>query len=98
VVSNPPYVTYAEEPLMRRNVTGFEPHIALFVDDTDPLLFYRYIARFCTRHLKKGGLCYLEINEQYGEQVKDVFLENLFSDAKVLQDMFGKYRFVKGVL
>jgi release factor glutamine methyltransferase len=90
VVSNPPYVTYAEEPLMRRNVTGFEPHIALFVEDTDPLLFYRYIARFCTRHLKKGGLCYLEINEQYGEQVKDVFLENLFSDAKVLQDMFGK--------
>jgi release factor glutamine methyltransferase len=98
VVSNPPYVTYAEEPLMRRNVTGFEPHIALFVEDTDPLLFYRYIARFCTRHLKKGGLCYLEINEQYGEQVKNVFLENSFSDALVLQDMFGKHRFVKVVL
>jgi release factor glutamine methyltransferase len=98
VVSNPPYVTYAEEPLMRRNVTGFEPHIALFVEDTDPLLFYRYIARFCTRHLKKGGLCYLEINEQYGEQVKNVFLENSFSDALVLQDIFGKHRFVKVVL
>jgi release factor glutamine methyltransferase len=98
VVSNPPYVTHAEEPLMRRNVTGFEPHIALFVDDTDPLLFYRYIAKFCTRHLKRGGLCYLEINEQYGEQVKEVFLENLFSEALVLQDMFGKNRFVKGIL
>jgi release factor glutamine methyltransferase len=97
VVSNPPYVTHAEEPLMRKNVTDYEPHVALFVEDPDPLLFYKYIARFCVRHLKKGGLCYVEINEQYGEAVKKVFAGNGFALAEVLQDMFGKSRFVRGV-
>lgn len=98
VVSNPPYVTYAEESRMRKNVIQYEPHLALFVENTDPLLFYRHIAWFCKRHLKKGGLCYLEINEQYGEEIKKLFLENTFTEAVVLQDMFGKNRFVKGVL
>jgi release factor glutamine methyltransferase len=97
VVSNPPYVTYAEEPLMRKNVIDHEPHVALFVEDNDPLLFYRHITWFCGRHLKKGGMCYVEINEQYGEEVKDLFLVNNFSTALVIQDMFGKNRFVKGV-
>lgn len=98
VVSNPPYVTYAEEALMRRNVTDFEPPIALFVEDVDPLLFYRHIARFCTRHLRKQGCCYMEINEQYGEGVKKLLEGNGFARVEVLQDMFGKSRFVKGML
>ncbi|MDO1448818.1 peptide chain release factor N(5)-glutamine methyltransferase [Rhodocytophaga aerolata] len=97
VVSNPPYVTYAEEPLMRKNVTEHEPRLALFVENNDPLLFYRHIAWFCKRHLKKEGMCYVEINEQYGEEVKQLFLGNGFSTAVVLQDMFGKNRFVKGI-
>jgi release factor glutamine methyltransferase len=98
VVSNPPYVTWAEEPLMRENVKGYEPHVALFVADTDPLLFYKYIARFCARHLKNGGLCYVEINEQYGEEVKKVFTGYGFTQTEVWTDMFGKSRFVKGRL
>jgi release factor glutamine methyltransferase len=98
LVSNPPYVTDAEEALMRRNVTDFEPHVALFVEDADPLLFYRHIVRFCTRHLRKQGCCYVEINEQYGEGVKKLLEDNGFALVEVLQDMFGKSRFVKGVL
>jgi release factor glutamine methyltransferase len=98
VVSNPPYVTRTEEALMQKNVTQYEPHLALFVENNDPLLFYRHIAWFCKRHLKKGGLCYVEINEQYGREVKALFLEHTFSEAVILQDMSGKHRFVKGII
>jgi release factor glutamine methyltransferase len=98
VVSNPPYVTYAEKRLMRKNVTDFEPHLALFVNDNDALLFYRHIIRFCVKYLKKGGSCYFEINEQFAQAIENLFIANGFTQVKTYKDIFGKDRFVKGVL
>lgn len=95
VVSNPPYVTYAEQTSMQPNVLRFEPHLALFVEDEDPLLFYKAIAVFCTKHLKVGGTCYLEINELFGEVVKQLFIEKGFKNVEIIQDMYGKDRIVK---
>lgn len=97
VVSNPPYVTYAEKELMRKNVMDYEPHLALFVPNEDPLLFYRKIGEFCLTHLNKNGRCYFEVNEQYGTHVKNILLELGFSQSEVKKDIFGKDRFVKGI-
>lgn len=96
IVSNPPYVTPAEQPLMRPNVIQFEPHLALFVPDDDPLLFYRRIAEHCRSLLKTGGACYVEVNEQYVHPVADVFVAHGLLQVEVKKDLFGKERFVKG--
>jgi release factor glutamine methyltransferase len=97
VVSNPPYVTHTERPLMRRNVTDFEPHLALFVPDIDPLLFYRHIARFCNARLNPEGNCFVETNEQFTQEVATIFSTNFFSQTEIKQDIFGKSRFVKAL-
>jgi release factor glutamine methyltransferase len=98
VVSNPPYVTYSEQTSMEPNVLRFEPHLALFVEDTDPLLFYRAIADFCLKHLKNTGACYVEINEHFGAATKQLFAEKGFKKVEVIQDMYGKDRIVKAKL
>ncbi|MFN8346482.1 MAG: peptide chain release factor N(5)-glutamine methyltransferase [Spirosomataceae bacterium] len=98
VVSNPPYVTHAEQNEMELNVLRFEPHLALFVEDNDPLLFYRAIADFCLKHLKKTGACYVEINEHFGAATKQLFIEKGFKKVDVIQDMYGKDRIVKAKL
>ncbi|PVY38228.1 peptide chain release factor N(5)-glutamine methyltransferase [Pontibacter virosus] len=98
ITSNPPYVKEQEKALMRPNVLAFEPHLALFVPDEDPLRFYRRIAEVGTELLKKGGRLYFEINEQYGGEVQTLLLEAGFTQAQVVQDLFGKDRIVKGEL
>ena len=98
VVSNPPYVTVGEKPSMRANVTDFEPHLALFVPDADPLLFYRVLAAFCRQRLSPGGACYLEINEQFPGPTEAVLREAGLSGTQVHTDLFGKPRHVKGVM
>jgi release factor glutamine methyltransferase len=98
ITSNPPYVTEQEKTQMRANVLAYEPHLALFVPDEDPLRYYSRIATVATGLLKKGGRLYLEINEQYGQEVKELLLQAGFSQAEVVQDLFGKDRIVKGVL
>ena len=98
VVSNPPYVTYSEQNTMESNVLRFEPHLALFVEDEDPLLFYKAIADFCLKHLKNTGACYVEINEHFGEATKQVFLEKGFKKVEIHQDINGKDRIVKAKL
>jgi release factor glutamine methyltransferase len=95
VVSNPPYVTYAEANSMEPNVLRFEPHLALFVEDQDPLLFYRAIADFCRLNLKPEGACYVEINEHFGAATQSLFTEKGFSRVNIVQDMQGKDRMVK---
>lgn len=95
VVSNPPYVTYAEANSMEPNVLRFEPHLALFVEDKDPLLFYRAIADFCQTHLKPAGACYVEINEHFGAATQALFLEKGFGKITIVQDIHGKDRIVK---
>ena len=97
IVSNPPYIRKSESALMHNNVLKYEPHIALFVDDDDALLFYRHIAAYARQHLKPNGKLYFEINEAKGEAVKNLLLENGFAGAEIIKDFFGKDRIVKAV-
>lgn len=100
VVSNPPYVRKSEAKQMENNVLKYEPHLALFVDDAHPLLFYRQIAELCIRKnlLKKGGCLYLEINEDFGRQTAALLEVKGFQQVEIIQDMQKKDRFVKGIL
>jgi len=98
IVSNPPYIPWSEKVSMRRNVTEFEPEVALFVPEDDPLIFYKAIAKQASRALRRPGLLAVEINERFGEGVARVFREEGFSDVEVIKDIFGKERIVKGVL
>ncbi|MEI6173391.1 MAG: peptide chain release factor N(5)-glutamine methyltransferase [Bacteroidota bacterium] len=95
IVSNPPYVLEREKQSMHRNVIDFEPHNALFVPDTDPLLFYRAIAGFSQSHLAQNGSLYLEINEQFGMETSRMVQSFGFEKVEVLSDIHGKNRFVR---
>ena len=97
ITSNPPYVLEEEQQLMRANVLDYEPHLALFVPDTDPLKFYKRIAIVGYSLLKPGGKLYFEINERYGPQTYNVLLQAGFSEAAIVQDLFGKDRMVRAV-
>jgi release factor glutamine methyltransferase len=95
IVSNPPYVTRGEITQMRPNVTAYEPHLALFVEDDSPLLFYESIVRFCQNYLRTEGQCYVEVNEQYAADVQRLFEINGFTNAEIYRDLFDKPRFVR---
>jgi release factor glutamine methyltransferase len=97
IVSNPPYVTEKEKSQMQPNVLNYEPHLALFVTDDDPLLFYRKIALFAQKKLKSGGYMMLEINEMYGDDLKILLESFRFSEIEVLKDFHGKNRFVSAI-
>jgi release factor glutamine methyltransferase len=98
IVSNPPYVTESDKREMRPNVLDHEPHEALFVKDEDPLVFYKAIAGFAAEQLLRPGQLYLEINERFGNEVRDVLLAGGFKNAAVLRDLHGKDRFVRSGL
>ena len=91
IVSNPPYIPLQEKDRMQDNVTRYEPHLALFVPDNDPMLFYKAIARFAEKKLLPGGKIFVEVHEDYSEAVKDVFT---FFNSEKIKDMQGKNRFV----
>lgn len=94
IVSNPPYVCTSEAKDMTVQVLEHEPHIALFVPDADPLLFYRSIAEYATHALRKGGMLFFEINELYGKETCSM-LEGLgFWGVELLKDQFGKDRMI----
>ncbi len=95
IVSNPPYVTESEKKLMHKNVLDFEPPNALFVDDTDSLVFYRTIAQFALEKLSPNGKIYFEINENFGEETKKLFADFGFTQIVILTDIHGKNRFAK---
>jgi len=95
IVSNPPYVTEKEKELMQPNVLDYEPHLALFVPDDDPLMFYRAIVEKSTVLLKKGGEIYFEINEMYGNDIRELLENNNFT-AEIVKDINGKDRIVIG--
>lgn len=97
IVSNPPYVLDSEKEWMSDNVLKYEPHLALFVADTNPLLFYKAIVDFCSKKLEKGGKLYFEINEKYGKETADLLTNNNFGEVEIQKDMQGKDRIVKGV-
>ncbi|QHV94716.1 peptide chain release factor N(5)-glutamine methyltransferase [Spirosoma endbachense] len=95
VVSNPPYVTRSEAVDMNRNVLAYEPDLALFVEDNDPLVFYKAVADFCVRHLTKDGACYVEINERFGDDTRQVFADRGFTNIQVYKDIHGKDRSIR---
>lgn len=97
VVSNPPYVTESERNLMLPNVLEYEPASALFVPDTDPLLFYRTIALFARRWLNPGGRLIFEINEKFGKEVENLLAGFAFRDIEIRSDLQGKSRMVKAI-
>ena len=94
IVSNPPYVRELEKKLMQKNVLDFEPEIALFVDDKDPLLFYKAIAEFAKSYLNSNGKLYFEINENFGGEVKKLLLDFGFKNVKLKSDLNEKSRMV----
>jgi release factor glutamine methyltransferase len=95
ILSNPPYVRRSEQALMQPNVLRYEPHPALFVDDRDPLVFYRAIAAIARRHLAPAGFVLVEINEALAGATAGVFRAAGFSDVQVKRDLCGKERFVQ---
>ncbi len=97
IVGNPPYITESERSSMSRNVLDFDPPLALFVDDNDPLLFYRHIVAFAQKHLSSNGLLAMEINERFGTETLQLLAENGFSGV-LHKDFRGKDRFVTASL
>ena len=97
IVSNPPYIPETEKEKLDRNVTAHEPHMALFVPDNDPLVFYRAIARFGKTHLHGGGNIFFEIHEELGSAVSEL-LKNEGYVAEMKKDMSGKDRMIKAVI
>lgn len=95
IVSNPPYVTEREKMQMQNNVLDHEPHKALFVPDSDPLIFYRHIVRLAKNHLVPKGKLYLEINENYGSEIIELCEKEKFVCLRMIQDINGKDRFIK---
>ena len=95
VISNPPYIPNKEIELMSDHVTEHEPHLALFVEDSVPLIFYKKITTFIKYHLKEGGKFYLECNEFNANEVAHLFQKEDYS-AKVEKDLQGKDRMVIG--
>lgn len=96
IVSNPPYVTEREKVVMRRNVLDFEPGLALFVPDQDPLVYYRSLALLGRKYLTDGGTLYLEINEQFPRDVIKILQQAGFYGIEVKLDLGGKARMVRG--
>ena len=95
IVSNPPYVTESEKAAMHRNVLDYEPHEALFVPDSDPLIFYRRIAEIASARLAAGGTLWLEVNENLASETARLFSDDLYRQVHILNDIRGKQRFIK---
>jgi len=94
IVSNPPYICNKEAADMESNVLDHEPHLALFVPDNDPLLFYRNIALYASHSLKSNGQLYLEINPIYANDMCNMLDSFNFRNISLHSDQFGKQRFV----
>ena len=94
IVSNPPYICNREKKDMDARVLDYEPHSALFVPDTDPLLFYRQIASLAT----SPAMLFFEINEAYGNEVCEMMAEMGYTDIQLKNDMYGKPRMVFGAI
>lgn len=95
IVSNPPYVRNLEKQEIKKNVLDYEPHLALFVEDNDALLFYRKIAQLALKNLAPNGLLFFEINQYLGKETVEL-LQNLgFKNIELRKDFYGNDRMIK---
>lgn len=97
IVSNPPYVLNSEKKYIAPNVLAHEPHLALFVEDDNALIYYEALLSFASKRLNKHGLIYAEINEQKGEELIVLAREYKFSNVQIIKDLFGKDRILCAV-
>lgn len=97
VVSNPPYVTEKEKKMMKANVLDFEPHQALFVEDDEPLVFYKAIAELSMVVLRPGGYLYFEINEAYSDELHSILEGFGFKNVVRRKDLSGRWRMVRAI-
>jgi release factor glutamine methyltransferase len=95
IVSNPPYVRELEKVEIQNNVLNNEPHLALFVSDENPLIFYNKIAGLAKQHLTKNGLLFFEINQYLGEETVKMLKEKGFTNIELKKDVFGNDRMIK---
>ncbi len=98
IVSNPPYVRESEKSEIARRVLDYEPHTALFVPDSDPLLFYRAICRFGREHLREGGTLWFEINEALGSESRSLIEEEGYRNVLIHKDINDKDRFISATM
>ena len=94
IVSNPPYVRHLEKEEIKKNVLDYEPHLALFVEDNDALLFYRKIAQLSKKSLTQNGKLYFEINQYLGKETVELLQELEYKNIKLLKDIYGNDRMI----
>jgi release factor glutamine methyltransferase len=97
IVSNPPYVRNLEKQEIKKNVLDNEPHLALFVDDLDALIFYRKIASLATKILNEGGQLFFEINQYLGKEMVDLINISGFADVELRKDIYGNDRMTRAI-
>ena len=95
IVSNPPYVRELEKTEIKKNVLQNEPHLALFVDNNNPLLFYKKIADLATKYLRKNGLLFFEINQYLEKETVKMLEMKGFKNIELRKDVFGNYRMIQ---
>jgi release factor glutamine methyltransferase len=98
IVCNPPYVTEEDEDQMVPNVLDYEPHIAIFAPQTEPLFFYKKALEYGKLNLKPGGRIYFEINEKFGKEMKELMEKYGYKNVEVLRDINDTDRIAKGIL
>ncbi|MCG1037153.1 peptide chain release factor N(5)-glutamine methyltransferase [Polaribacter sargassicola] len=98
IISNPPYVRELEKVEIKNNVLQNEPHLALFVDDDNPLIFYSKIADLAKNHLTKNGILFFEINQYLGKETVEMLEQKGFKNINLKKDLFGNDRMIKASL
>ena len=98
IVSNPPYVRELEKQEIKKNVLDNEPHLALFVDDNDALIFYRKIAKLAQKNLSPNGQLFFEINQYLGKEMVELLEKMDFKNIELRKDIFGNDRMIRGVI
>jgi release factor glutamine methyltransferase len=95
MVSNPPYVRELEKTAIKKNVLQNEPHLALFVEDDNPLIFYKKIADLAKKYLNKNGILFFEINQYLGQKTVKMLEKKGFTNIELRKDLFGNYRMIQ---
>ena len=95
IVSNPPYVRNLEKQEIKKNVLEYEPHLALFVEDNDALLFYRKIAQLAKESLTENGQLFFEINQYLGKETVELLEQLGFKNIELQKDIYGNDRMIK---